>query len=506
MLYRLKTIYPPLIEVLWSLVYIGLPLTSFPILGWMTNSQAAPFSAIPIGLLIILWFIPQIIHGKELPLEVIPILGFVLAAIFSSAGIYYLNVIHYEGRTFLDQSIRGLFTLGIGLSFYLVSVTWLKDVKFFRRALQWIHIGGAIMLLWGLIQTIIIFTRGGQFPTLLEKMRVWLVISTSAVREGTRLTSLAYEPSWFAHQLNILYLPLWLAATYLKQSVFRFRLLHFSVENIFLFFALFEFFLSRPRVGMAAFLLVIAFLLLKITLTIINKLSRLILSYLHIKESKQKLPHYIINIFIGITMTGLYIGLALLLVYIGSKFDKRLALLFVPVSKADLSIIMAFNENALLYFGQRLQFLERVIYWLLGWHVFGDYPIFGVGLGNTGFFVTSHIPPVGWATTEFRNLVFRFGYMVNTKSYWIRILAETGLVGLSFFLTWLAGLWRSARFLMHSQEKLFLLIGLAGQLMLVAFIIEGFSLDSFALPYLWIIAAFISAARMVATQNKIATD
>jgi hypothetical protein len=502
MLHKVKRIYPPLIQILWSIAFLGLPLTSFPILGWMTNSQAAPFSAIPVGILIIIWFIPEIIRGKELPLEVLPILGFVLAAIFSSAGVYYLNITHYEGRTFLDQSTRGLFTLGIGLIFYLVITSWLKNVPSFNQALQWIHIGGAVMLLWGLMQTVVIITQGGHFPPLLENIRVWLVIQTSAVREGTRLTSLAYEPSWFAHELNMVYLPLWLAASYLKQSVFRFRLFRLTFENILLFAGFFEFFLSRPRVGMAAFLLMMAFLFIKININAAVKLSRGILNRVHVSKARQELSGVFIKIFVSLLLTGLYLGLAWLLVYIGSEFDRRLALLFMPIPKAELATVKALNENTLVYFGQRLQFLERVIYWLLGWHIFRDYPILGVGLGNTGFFVTSHISPVGWATTEFRDLIFRYGYMVNTKSYWIRILAETGLVGFSFFLAWLAGLWRSARYLMHTDEKTLLVVGLAGQLALVAFIFEGFSLDSFALPYLWVVAGFISAARMVATQEQ----
>jgi hypothetical protein len=35
--------------------------------------------------------------------------------------------------------------------------------------------------------------------------------------------------------------------------------------------------------------------------------------------------------------------------------------------------------------------------------------------------------------------------------------------------------------------------GLAGQLLLISFIVEGFSIDSFALPYFWFSAGLLSA-------------
>jgi hypothetical protein len=298
----------------------------------------------------------------------------------------------------------------------------------------------------------------------------------------------------------MLYLPLWLASTYLKQSVFRFRFLRLSVENILLILGLFEFVLSRPRVGLAAFLLMMAFLLLIINIKVGKRLNALFINRFQINTSRKKIRTFLISVLTSLSLITVYFGLALLILYLGSLFDERMGLLFKPIPSAELAIIKAMDENTLLYFGMRLQFLERVIYWLSGWHIFSDYPILGVGLGNAGFFVTSHVPPSGWMTTELRDLFYRLEYMVNTKSYWFRILAETGLVGFSFFLTWLTGLWRSARFLWNRSEKMHLVVGLAGQLALIAFIFEGFSLDSFALPYLWVTAGLISATRLSATE------
>ena len=82
----------------------------------------------------------------------------------------------------------------------------------------------------------------------------------------------------------------------------------------------------------------------------------------------------------------------------------------------------------------------------------------------------------------------------NVKSLWSRLLAETGMVGFALFMSWLVGLFASASRLLKSASAEKRRIGLAGHLALVAFIIEGFSVDSFALPYYWLIFGLLTAA------------
>jgi len=498
---RITLFYASLIETLMVIAWIGLPFTSFPILGWFTNSQAAPLSAIPIGIVLTIWLLPQLFRGRQLPIEIVPLLGFILVSIASSAAIFFTDVLPYEGRSFAGQSSRALVTLCIGVTFYIVIAAWTQTGRAISRALQFIHIGGALMLLWGLIQIIIIATTGGGFPAVLDRIRTWLVIQPYGVQIGNRLSGLAYEPSWFAHQLNILFIPIWLAATYLRQSVFRFRLLRLSFENILLILGLVEFVLSRPRVGFAALLLMMGYLFIMITFSTSKKISQNIIKPSKSPATHQKAKSAILSILISLIFIMLFTGIITGIAYVGSKTDARLELLFTPIPEDELLTLKAMDENTLMYIGARLSFLERTIYWILGWHIFNDYPLLGVGLGNTGFFAYSHIPATGWMTTEIRDLAYRLGFMINTKSYWLRILAETGIVGFSFFLAWMIGLWRSASYLVKNHQNLFLLIGLAAQFSLLAFIFEGFSLDSFALPYLWVSAGLLCGARMAACKE-----
>jgi len=95
---------------------------------------------------------------------------------------------------------------------------------------------------------------------------------------------------------------------------------------------------------------------------------------------------------------------------------------------------------------------------------------------------------------EVRRLMFRENVLLNIKSLWVRLLAETGVVGLAFFLTWLLTLLFSSRQAESHPCRHLGSVGLMGILMLAALLAEGFSIDSFALPYLWFTAGLATAS------------
>jgi uncharacterized membrane protein len=69
------------------------------------------------------------------------------------------------------------------------------------------------------------------------------------------------------------------------------------------------------------------------------------------------------------------------------------------------------------------------------------------------------------------------------------------------FASWVVIHWRNAVELeRNSQNKMLQTIGLAGKLIVISMIIEGFSLDSFGLPYVWVALGLLSATWMI-SQN-----
>ncbi len=107
----------------------------------------------------------------------------------------------------------------------------------------------------------------------------------------------------------------------------------------------------------------------------------------------------------------------------------------------------------------------------------------------------------GWMSPEIRDIVYRASYLPNTKNLWVRLLSETGFLGFAVFAVWLVVLWRSTILTRKSDSKILQIVGLAGQLFLMAYLVEGLSMDSFAMPYQWLMAGLISAGGLLARKE-----
>jgi hypothetical protein len=493
-----KQIYDWGTAVLWIVVLVGLPFTSLPILGRITGAMVAPLSAIPLALLILVWFIPYLLRGGSLPGESKPLILFLLAAAAISAASFFLDVTYIKDKTLLSQALRVYVTVAIGMAFYFAFATWPKGERELQKMLQAVHIGGALCVSFALLQAVFVLYHNSQFPPIIVKIRDALVMQQWAVTSGFRITGFAYEPSWFAHQLNILYFPLWLAASYQRSSVYKWRILRLSFENILLLLGLTAFFISSPRVGTIALLVMLAFLLVKTILLVYREIvkfiaGRWVRNKHHIRWVRLLTSIGMLIIFLAFCFTFIYVFLQL-----GSQRDWRLSLITQnPLNTTEIKTLTDLSEDDILFLGMRFAFVERLTYWFGGWHIFNDYPITGVGLGNAGFFFFPRMPAVGWGTYELREVIYRASALPNIKSLWVRLLAETGIVGFGIFLSWYFVLWRSTRASQFSPQRVVRLIALAGQLALAAFLVEGFSIDSFAMPYLWVSAGLISAAGAV---------
>jgi hypothetical protein len=490
-------LYQRILDLLWAAALISLPFTSFPLLVNLTGAIVAPLAAIPVFFLILIWFIHYLLKRGSLPRESVPLIIFGLVALLACAMAFFLDIPGFKGRTIPAQELRALVTFVIGLAFYLASSTWPQNESRLQKTCQWLTIGGIIAVVWTLIQAYFIFMQADQYPNWMQKIQEWLVFqSPYFATPGSRVTGLTYEASWFAHQMVMLYIPLWLAATYQRASAFKFRFLRLSLENILLVFGVGLFFMTSPRIGLISFFLMGIFIFLKINLVFLRRLVAFISQRRWFQRSSAQAPLRItVTLLTSALMLAIY-GMALAsVIYFASKRDWRMELLVTnPPTWIEIKAFLTLQESVLLALAHRLAFMERMVYWFTGWHVFNDHPWFGVGLGNAGFFALDQTPSIGWASFEIRALLFRLPHLPNIKSLWVRLFAETGLVGFSLFTAWLVILFRSARLTIRSQQPNLQMVAFAGQLGLIAFIGEGFSIDSFAMPYFWVAAGLIAAA------------
>ncbi len=477
------------LEFAWAAAVLLLPITSLPLVSRLAgNSMVAPASLIPLVWLALFWFTFYIVRKGILPRETIPFLLFVSVAVIASALAYYLNTPSFKDKGITGEETSAILSLLIGAGFYLVTAGWLsKFPSWLTSTFKLVDVGGSILLLWALVQGYYIYLFKSNYPAAVAQIQAFF--SMSRLFPG-RMTAFAFEPSWLAQQLNLLFLPFWLAASVTGWSAFRFRLWKISLENLLLATGAVVLFLSS-RVGTLSLLLVLAFLGIYFNISLAKRLQKWTLEHLTrlpllLKKSlRASLP-----VILFLAFLGGYALAAVILVYGISHVDARLARLFEITSITQLKAI---TGNVYKFFNY-LQFAERYVYWVAGWGTFNFFPFFGVGLGNAGFYFQHTLPAYGFTLPEVMNLYFRSPVVPNIKSLWVRLLAETGMVGFAAFLAWCLVVFRSAWGIRMNQSHLFKMIGWFGLFVLIAFVFEGFSTDTFALPYVWLSMGIVSAA------------
>jgi O-antigen ligase len=253
-----------------------------------------------------------------------------------------------------------------------------------------------------------------------------------------------------------------------------------TFENLLLVGGLVVLFLTLSRVGLLAFLLMIGFLLLRVNLRLL-KWARSKSAHKFTGKLNANLVGIGMLLVMGIFYSGLVLGIGFGL----SQFDPRMKHLFN---------FAVGDENPLLRYANQLTFASRMVYWQAGWEIFSERPWLGVGLGNAGYYFLGKLSGYAWGLVEVRDLLFRSNALLNIKSLWVRLLAETGVIGFSFFACWWFLVWQTSSALGNARLPLKRCLGLAGQLVLLAILVEGFSLDTFALPYYWFLPGLVSAA------------
>lgn len=470
-----------------------LPVTTLPVLAQALGGVAvAPASIIPL-IWMVFWLALFIFQKGSLPFETIPFLAFVSVGVISSSFAFLGDYPTFKSQSLLGTETSSLLTLAIGACFYLVGSAWLSNhPERLEKTLRMVNYTGLVVLAWSSLQALFAHFSKNDYPELMYQIQY--LFNTRGLFRG-RVTGFAFEPSWLAHQINLFFLPVWLASSIKRMSVHRFRLWKLTFEDLLLAGGIAMIFLSS-RIGTIAILLVIVFLGIRLHIWGLGKVSSAINARI---KTKGAFPRLLIRMLIISALLCFLIFLYLLglfgLVFALANFDPRIARLF------DLNSIRLNITSPYDLFNQLL-FAERYVYWVTGWHIFGAQPLLGVGLGNAGLYFLDNLPSYGWVLSEVMESVYRLPADMNIKSFWVRILAETGIAGFATFMGWYIVLWHTSNFLEANKKKILGTLGLAGKLVLVAFIAEGFSVDTFALPYLWLMVGFVSAAGMLARSER----
>lgn len=462
---------------------LALPITSFPFLSKLFGgTTVAPLSFLPMVLLILIVVVPDFLKKKSLPQQFQPLYVFFLIALLSVALAFFRALPSFQLIPIWRNALEGLVTLLFGFGFYLVTIYCLTDQKLIRKALRWINLGGVIIILAAGVQFFTYKIYDG-YPEILELFQK--LFSTSTRLYNDRATGFAFEPSWLAHQLNILYIPIWLGFTVRKETVYSKKLFgKIPYESLLLVGGMICMFISFSRIGWLTIIAVFMYLLIRLSNSLINKLLEKREDKTGRKQARKQ------RFFAKLLLWLLLVVILLLLVFaaglIMRRLDPRMEQLF------DISLL---KQYGIMGWASRLSFAERITYWQAAFNVYLKFPWLGSGLGVAGYYYPETIPSFGYQLPETLSILLYDSFIPNAKNLWVRLLAETGIVGFSVFVAWVLTHWRNAKEIeKRKQSGLFKAMGLAGQLLIIALIVEGFSLDTFGLPYYWVGLGLIVAS------------
>lgn len=470
---NLKQLSDPLFRIAWAFLFLTLPVTSFryfpPALGGSAIVQ--PLSLYAVFLLLVFFVLPRLFRDR-LPKTLQPLFVFILLALASSLLAVFKDVESVRGVDAFSRALRGVATLGVGASFYLVVALLPRSEADLQRALRWLYAGLGISLVWGFLQAVyVIFDVPEYYQWINQAQRLF---STRKLIFN-RISGLTYEPSWFADQITFLYLPWLLSAVIGNLSVFPWRWRRLTVEAFLLLasIAIMPFTFSRGGLAMLAILLFVTVIFLR---------------PVRLENLRQKFA-LVRAVLSRLLQAALILAVLAGAIYLASQRNSFFARLWNFWSEStDTSL-----ERYLYYIG----FGPRINYWETAYGIYNDYPVFGVGLGNYAFYFEEYLPffPIALEPEILRWLTPDASVrgLITPKHLILRLLAETGFVGTAAFLVFGVAVLGCALYLWLSPDPRQSFWGRAALLGMLSFGLSAFSFDSLALPNMWVVFGMVTA-------------
>lgn len=461
------------VGILWALLLLSLPLTSFPYFPPALGgaAQVRPLAIYPLLLLVLLATLPRL-WKVRLPRPLLAFMAFVLLAVISTLLASFSDVADLRGVSVTERGIRNLLTLGLGAALYLTVALLPSTVDRLRAALRWLYIGMGAALAWGSLQVVYVLVFVPGYFDLLNRLQ--RLISTRRLF-NRRISGMTYEPNWFAEQISFLLLPWLLAAVISGRTVFKWRWRWVTVESLLLVWAAVVLVFTYSRAGL--------FVLVALALSSLL-LARPRLPGLAKGGSGRRLVQRIV---LALVFLAILSGVLLAAGSQNNYFSRLWRFWTDPESGDSFLTYIAFSQ--------------RFAYWEAAYGMFSDQPLFGIGLGNFAFYFADHLPdqPLYRTPELLRQITPAEGRntLVTPKNLHVKILAETGLVGTAAYLAFLVALAGCAVYLVTRPSEEARFWGRAALLGLIAFVFAAFSFDSFALPNMWVVFGLITAAARV---------
>ncbi|MBN1666570.1 MAG: O-antigen ligase family protein [Anaerolineales bacterium] len=456
---------------LWAFFLIALPVTNFRYFpsGFGGSTQVRPLSLYPLLGLLLIVVLPRLLK-KPLPGAFLPLLLFSLSASASSVLALNRPVLSSFEFSVTDRVIRTLLTLAIGGAFYAATALTPQTKVNLRQSLRWLYAGLALALFWGSLQAVYVIHFSRPYFEFLSRLQT----SFSVLRLfEQRISGMTLEPSWFGEQIAFLLMPFLFASLISRYSVFRWRWKGVTIEALLLIWATGVLVFTFSRIGLALFVGQLVLVLLFRP----GRQGRALVNRIPWRAMLKRFGQVVLAL---VVLVGV-------LMAVGSKsnYFARMWTYFT-------------DERATGSYFQYIAFSQRFTYWGTAYQIFEDYPWMGVGLGTYTFYFDDYM--IDQPLTPSPELLTKLVPELNrnrtstSKSFFPRLLAETGVVGTGIFIAFLLVLLGYAIFLASSSDAEARFWGRAGLLGWILFFAVTLSYDSFSVPNIWIVFGLNTAA------------
>jgi O-antigen ligase len=451
-------------RILWGAALLTLPVTSFrwfPFLG--EGTLVRPLSLYPLALLLPVLLLQISKHGQRRTYwsnAFIALGAFVLFVFTATSFGTLLDVIPLRGQEYFGRAIRALVTLLIGLVFFICAVWMNRDESEFRFSVRWIMAGLCLTIVWSGLQAVTFYTG------LLDKEMVthWqLAFSMRELVRTNRISAFAYEPAWLAGQLATLFIPFLFASVLTNFHITRFKWL----EPLLLAFSLLILLATYSRGGLLTTIAAAGLTLLFFGREALHSLWIWFIQGFRARARDMLLRFVIIAAVLGI-LTGAFL-------FLGQKnFFRRLW----EIDATSFSeYIVDINAGA------------RGAYSAGAFAAYQEHPWAGVGLGASGFYIYQNLPD--WSLTTVPEIAKQLTpdnrLFPNPKNLYVRLLAETGLLGLFLFMAFQFHILGDTLSLYTLKQPWTRFAAIAGVFAWLAISFYNFTQDSLTTPNIWLV-------------------
>ena len=451
---------------LWVFFLLGLPVSSFAYFPQAIGgaAQVRPLALYPLMVLAIAVTLP-VLFRRRLSVSVAWLGVFVLVALVASALFVFRDVLPINGVRPAARVVRGLITLVIGAAFYLTVALFPRTKDDLRHTLRWLYAALAWALAWGTFQIGYVLTHSHDWFLLANRLQRWISSRDLLTR---RISGPAYEPNWFASQLLLVFLPWLLASVLTGRSVFRWRWRWITVELLLTVWTFGVLLFTYSRAGLAT----------------AGGMVALAVFLWPSERFSWKARFATLG---GMVLLG---GVALLILGLTNPYFARLwTALGQPL------------EHYVYMLGMQ----GRFSYWQAAYEVYRQHPWLGVGLGNFAFYFAQTVDPkpLGLDPELLMVLLPGSGYgMVTPKNLYVRLLAETGLMGFVTFMAFWQSIFREGVRLFSSQDAEATFWGMGAILGFAALLLFAISFGSFAVADMWVFLGLVTAAAWVHLRER----